>query len=97
MIQVTQFSRSKKFEADVAALEPDTAKALAEALKLLVENPRAKSLRLHPLQGYGKPTIWKIDVYSNKSWQVTFELIGTNASLKRVATHSVIDRNPRGD
>lgn len=97
MIQVKQFTRSQKFEADVADLEPDTVRALKDALELLQTNPQAKSLRLHSLKGYGKPTIWKIDVFTNKSWQVTFELIGDTASLKRVATHSAIDRNPRGD
>lgn len=96
-MQITGFAYTKKFRAEVESLDPDTRSALQEALKLLLENPQARRLRLHPLSGYGKPTIWKIDVYSNHSWQVTFELNGTVASLKRVATHSKIDRDPRGE
>ena len=54
-------------------------------------------VRVHPLSGYGKPTLWKLDVYANRSWQVTFELNDGTASLKRIATHKAIDRDPRGD
>lgn len=95
-MEVTGFTRTRRFESDAKSLDPETATALRDALKLLKANPRAKSLRLHPLSGYGKPTIWKIDVFTNRSWQVTFELIGNVASLKRVATHKAIDRDPRG-
>jgi hypothetical protein len=53
------------------------------------------SLRLHPLTGLPKPTVWKIDVFANHAWQVTFELNGTTAELKRIGTHKSIDRDPR--
>ena len=96
MFSVTGFTRSARFETEARALDPDTARALGEALQLLLDNPRAGRLRLHSLSGYGKPTIWKIDVYSNRSWQVTFELVGTVVHLKRVAEHARIDRDPRG-
>lgn len=96
-MQITEFARTKRFESDVKGLDHETAQALVEALKLLQANPRAKRLRLHTLSGYGKPTIWKIDVFANRSWQVTFELTGSVASLKRIATHKAIDRDPRGD
>jgi mRNA-degrading endonuclease YafQ of YafQ-DinJ toxin-antitoxin module len=96
MIQITEFARSPRFEAEARALEPTVARALGDALELLLRNPLARSLRLHPLTGFGKPTIWKIDVFANHSWQVTFEMAGTVAHLKRVATHSEVDRDPRG-
>jgi hypothetical protein len=59
------------------------------------DQPWAKSLRLHQLTGYAKPAIWKIDVYANHSWQITFEMEGTTARLVRLATHKKIDRDPR--
>lgn len=95
MIRVTGFTRSARFEAEVGCLQPDTIAALGEALKLLLANPSAGRLRLHSLKGYSKPTIYKIDVFANKSWQVTFELEGTTAHLRRIAPHAKIDRDPR--
>ena len=50
--------------------------------------------RLDALAGYAKPTIFKIDVYANKSWQITFEIAGTVAVLRRIAKHREIDRRP---
>lgn len=31
----------------------------------------------------------------DRSWQITFELNGTVAELKRIGTHRQIDRDPR--
>lgn len=42
-----------------------------------------------------KPTVWKIDVFVSHAWQITFELNGTVAELKRLGTHKTIDRDPR--
>lgn len=93
MIQVTDFERLPRFEKQYNRLPPEVAKAVNEALKLLLENPAASSLRLHALKGF-RPTIYKIDVFPNKSWQVSFELLGTTARLRRVAEHGTLDRAP---
>ena len=95
-IQVTAFTRTQRFEDELKNAPGDAQAAAAEALTMLQRNPRSARLRLHTLSGYGKPTIWKIDVYANRSWQITFELDGTTARLKRLATHRAIDRDPRG-
>ncbi|UVH54702.1 hypothetical protein NWF24_17805 [Variovorax paradoxus] len=94
-ITVAGFDFSERFRIELSALDPQIQKAAKEALDLLQKNPAAKSLRLHPLKDYAKPTIWKIDVFTNKSHQITFELISNIANLKRIATHSEIDRAPR--
>jgi len=94
-ISVAAFDFSERFRIELQGLDPQIQKAVRDALDLLQRNPAAKSLRLHPLQGYAKPTIWKIDVFSNKSYQISFELLSNVAHLKRVATHSEIDRDPR--
>ncbi len=94
-VRVERFAYSQRFKDEVADLQPDVVKAAREALELLQTNPRAKSLRLHPLSGLPKPTIWKIDVFTNHAWQITFELLGTTAHLKRIGTHKSIDRAPR--
>lgn len=94
-INITGFAYSERFQADLSSLSVDVVRAAKDALKLLQTNPRARSLRLHTLTGMPKPTIWKIDIYANHAWQITFELNGTVAELKRIGTHKTIDRNPR--
>jgi len=94
-VTVVGFDFSDRFQAEIAGLDPQIQKAAKDALELLQKNPSARSLRLHPLKDYAKPTIWKIDVFTNKSHQITFELISNIAHLKRIATHSEIDRAPR--
>jgi len=95
-VRIEKLSYSARFQAEFKALSSDAQKACIEALKTLQSHPQSKSLRLHTLKGMPKPTIWKIDVYTNHSWQVTFELVGTTAELKRIGTHKAIDRDPRG-
>lgn len=94
-LAITGFAYSERFKAELIALPPDIVRAAKEALQLLQKNPNARSLRLHTLTGMPKPTVWKIDVFPNRSWQITFELNGTVAELKRIGTHRQIDRDPR--
>lgn len=94
-VTVSEIKYSARFRADFRSAPPSVQQAVAAALKLLQVNPGAKSLRLHPLKGMPKPTVWKIDVYANHAWQITFELNGAVAELKRLGTHKTIDRDPR--
>jgi hypothetical protein len=94
-LKVTGTRRTDRFDADVRAAPIDVARAAEAARKTLIQNSRAGALRLHPLKGYPKPTIFKIDVTANHSWQLTFELDGEVAVLLRLATHKAIDRDPR--
>ncbi len=94
-VVIERFTYSERFKSEFEKLKPDVQAAVKDALQLLKTNPEAKSLRLHTLTGLPKPTVWKIDVIANHSWQVTFELNGTTVELKRIATHKSIDRLPR--
>lgn len=94
-ISVTGFAHSARFASDLRSAPTEVQQAALEALRLLQANPGARSLRLHPLKGMPKPTIWKIDVFANHAWQITFELNSTVAELKRLGTHKTIDRDPR--
>jgi mRNA-degrading endonuclease YafQ of YafQ-DinJ toxin-antitoxin module len=94
-IQVERFAYSERFKDEFQKLEPSVQAAAKDALDTLLRHPQSKSLRLHPLTGLPKPTVWKIDVFANHSWQITFELNGSTAELKRIATHKTIDRDPR--
>jgi len=94
-IRITRFEPSPRFQSDTRSLPENVRAAANDALELLKQNPGAKSLRLHTLKDVRKPTIWKIDVFPNHSWQISFELDGDVAVLRRIATHGEIDRRPR--
>lgn len=94
-VVVESFDYTPSFQEELLAAPSDCQAAARDALKLLKQNSRAKSLRLHSLKGYRKPSIYKIDVFASKSWQITFELAGTRAILRRLAKHRDIDRRPR--
>ena len=95
-ISVVAFKTTARFDREFGGAGPDAQQAARDALKVLQANPHASRLRMHSLSGYGKPTIWKIDVFANRSWQITFELEGDVAILRRMATHKRIDIDPRG-
>ncbi len=93
---VVGFRHTDRFAKDLRAAPPEVKKAAQEALSRLKTTPRARTLRLHPLHGFGKPTVWKIDVVANHAWQITFEMEASNvAKLCRLATHKKIDLDPR--
>lgn len=93
-LQINALQRTERFDKDFSALDQGLKKQTGDCLRLLIQNPRAKSLRTHTLQGGSKPTIYKIDVDTNRSYQVTFILEGATAVLLRVASHKQIDRHP---
>ncbi len=95
MFRVTGFRPTDRFKKELKSAPIDCQKAAKDVLNSLQKQPIPTILRLHNLKGYSKPTIWKIDIYANKSWQITFEMDGETAILRRLATHKEIDRKPR--
>lgn len=93
--KVSGFRSTPRFDRDIRSAPPEVRRAASDALNTLKANPHAKSLRLHPLKGFGKPQVWKIDVLANHAWQITFELEGDVAKLCRLARHKRIDNDPR--
>jgi mRNA-degrading endonuclease YafQ of YafQ-DinJ toxin-antitoxin module len=94
LIVIAEIRRTAKFERDWKSCPVDVRRSAAEALRKLIGNPAANRLRMHPLNGLGKPTIFKIDVFPNRSWQISFHLSGEVAILRRLCTHKEMDRNP---
>lgn len=90
MIRVVNFSSSEDFAADLKSVAPDIQDAANAALKELLRHPSANKLRLHPLKAH-KPTVWKIDVFPNKSWQIAFNLEGETAILLHLYKHKKMD------
>ena len=94
MISITEFRRLPRFERQFRKLDPRLQQAALEALDCLMKNPTAGSLRLHRLEGYRNPHIYKINVLNNNSWQISFQLDGTCATLRRIARHVEMDATP---
>ena len=95
LLVVDGFDPSPSFKADLKSAPADVKADANASLKKLRENSAASSLRLHPLKGYPKPTIFKIDVRPDRSWQISFEMDGRIAVLLRLGTHKELDRRPR--
>lgn len=94
-LSVSALQVTATFRADVRSAPADIQADATAALDKLLKNSAANALRLHALKGYPKPTIFKIDVRPDHSWQISFELDGQTAVLLRLATHRELDRNPR--
>lgn len=94
-LKVAGFRRTGRFQGEFKGSDPAVQEAALEALKTLVRHPQSKVLRLHLLKQFGKPSVWKIDVFANHAWQITFEMEGDIAKLCRLAPHKKIDRDPR--
>lgn len=84
---------SETFKRDYRKAPVSVQAQAREILGKLEATPSAQSLRLHPLNSY-RPTIYKIDVFTNRSWQISFNLEGTEVTLRRLSTHKAMDRNP---
>lgn len=82
------------FQNDYKSLPDDIKAQLKERLKLLLEDPPPKKLRLEKLSGYKKPGIYTIHITANHSHKLSFELVGSVAVLRRIGTHKDIDRKP---
>jgi len=85
---------SETFARDYKKAPLEIRKKVGPALELLKQYPQPAKLRTHSITGCFSPRILKIDVTSNKSWQITFSMDGTTAILRRLATHKEIDRTP---
>jgi hypothetical protein len=87
---VTQFRET--FKSDYKGAPTDVKRAVDKALRILAVNPSAGSLRLHKMIWNG-PTVFKIDVFTNHSWQISFEVENGIATLRRLSRHKDIDRD----
>lgn len=91
--RVTQYKTRDRFDRDLRKAPPDIQKAALAAIDRLISDGSKGSLRPHALSGYN-PKVFKIDVRADHSWQISYEIEGETAILRRLATHSVMDRAP---
>lgn len=74
---------------------PDDIKSEARAvIAALLEHPLPARLRFEKLKGYRNPNIYTVHVTRNHSHKLSFEMVGSIAVLRRVATHKQIDTAP---
>jgi mRNA-degrading endonuclease RelE of RelBE toxin-antitoxin system len=59
----------------------------------LIRSPIPVRYRFEKLAGYKNPGIYTIHITSNHSHKLSFELDGTTAILRKVATHKEIDKS----
>ena len=93
-VKIDAIDYKASFQKDLLKSPPNVQEAVRVALIELMKNPQPAKLRLHSLEGCFHPRILKIDVFPNRSWQITFEMDGTKAILRRLARHRDIDRRP---
>lgn len=91
---LTAYQFTDRFKKQFAKLSPELQAAGKSVLEDLLKDPLPKKLRFHPLSGYANPKLYTVDLLSNKSYKISMEINGTIATLRRVATHSEIDRSP---
>lgn len=94
-LQITGFRSTVKFERELRRCPPDVQEAARDALTRLQQNTHSGALRLHRLHGYPRPSLYKVDVFPNKSWQISLEIEGSTAVLLRICRHVEMDRSPR--
>lgn len=82
------------FKKQYKKLEPSLRAAAQQAFKDMYKDPLPASLRFHSLNGYKNPRLFTVDVCSNKSHKISFEIDGETAILRKIATHKEIDRSP---
>lgn len=88
---LTGFDFTSRYKRERKGAPDDVRKAADQAVSDLLKNPR--SHRCHALKGF-KPTVFAVDVFSNHSWQLTFEIDDGKMILRRLAKHNSIDRTP---
>ncbi|QYJ23656.1 hypothetical protein KYT87_10785 [Achromobacter sp. ES-001] len=93
-ILIRALSRKETFDRDFRRAPVEIQNAAKNAIRDLMRCPQPSKLRMHSITGCFDPRILKIDVLANKSWQITFEMDGSVAILRRLGTHRNIDRSP---
>ncbi len=80
--------RTDRFKRDYQKLPPEIQERLAQKLRLLVQNPRHPSLRVHKIRGV--EGLWEFSITMN--YRVIFEIEGDCYVLLGVGPHRMVDR-----
>jgi mRNA-degrading endonuclease YafQ of YafQ-DinJ toxin-antitoxin module len=94
VVRIRSFEYKTRFKREYKKLSPELKREIKAALEDLQREPIPLSRRFEKLEGYRNPNIFTIHVTTNHSHKLSSELVGDRAVLRRIATHSEIDRNP---
>lgn len=81
------------FKNDMKKLPPPIKAEAARRIAGLVSCPIPEAWRFHRLNGF-KPNVYTIDVWPQKAYKASFNIIDGIAVMRRVGTHKAIDRTP---
>jgi mRNA-degrading endonuclease YafQ of YafQ-DinJ toxin-antitoxin module len=84
---------TERFKKDYKSLSPDLQNAVDDCIADLAKDPIPASRRAHRINAGQFPKVFSLDVTSNKSHKLSFEIIGNQAVLRRIGTHREIDRS----
>lgn len=93
-IVVRSFDFKPKAARDLKKLSPELRAEFKVVLELLMKDSSNHRLRLHKLNGYANPNVFVIDLVRDCSFQISFEMSGDKAILRRIASHRQIDGAP---
>ena len=83
-----------RFVKDFKSLPIDLQKQVEACIKDLGVDPIPNTRRAHRISIAGhRPQVFSVDVSSNKSHKLSFEIDGNTAVLRRVGTHRELDRS----
>lgn len=84
---------SESFKRDFSHLAPDIQKQAEQCFSDILKDPMPGIRRAHSVTPRGKkPTVYTVDVTTNKAYKLSFHMDGLEAVLRRVGTHKAIDR-----
>jgi mRNA-degrading endonuclease RelE of RelBE toxin-antitoxin system len=90
-----QVQLTEKFIRDYKSLPLDIQKQVDACIVELGFDPIPNSRRPHSVSAKGqKPTVYTVDVTSNKAYKLSFQVANHVAILRRVGTHKQLDRSP---
>jgi mRNA-degrading endonuclease RelE of RelBE toxin-antitoxin system len=91
-VKIGRWSKSKRFHKEYDKLAHDLRDIVDNKLQDLTKSPMPPGLRFEKLKGYVNPEIYSIHITGN--YKMTMEIVSSHATLRRVATHDEIDRQP---
>ena len=83
----------KSFQNDLKKLPPNVRKEAIDRIAGLINYPIPHAWRFHRLSDY-KPNIYTIDVWPQKAYKASFNIVEGVAIMRRIGTHKNIDRSP---
>lgn len=76
---------TKRFERSYKKLDKESQKLIKEALRMLEQDSRHKSLRVKKMQGYRNPNVWEAS--ANMDIRITFEMEKPDILILRNCGH----------